>query len=97
MKVIEIKSMKNPNTGDNIRVSWSINAALQYLNGKEKTMELVQQAARGFLDLFDKMIKDLPDEVCQSCGGVDIYGGEAIINGLHPKCRQNENYKLKDL
>jgi len=36
-------------------------------------------------------------EVCESCGGVDVYGGEQVVNGLHPKCRTSEGFKSKNL
>lgn len=75
----------------NIRVSWSINAALQYLNGKDKEWAEVKRTAEKFLDMFDEMRDEI--NICVVCGGKSSNLNQ-VSNGLHAKCRQDETFKL---
>lgn len=96
--------MKNPKVEDNIRVSWAINNAVQEVGALSATSsftgsfsrDLIKTEARKYLEIFDEMVKELPEEVCESCGGVSVYGGEKVVNGLHPNCKTQEGYKSKE-
>lgn len=82
-------------TEDSISSSWSINAALQFLNGEKKTIEQVKKIAEAMLKLRDEIISEFPPEVCEFCHGASAK--EKVVNGLHESCRKQATYKLNDL
>lgn len=83
-------------TDMNIRVSWSINCAVQEISanplGGWDEAEIKKKAEK-YLDVFEDMKHEV--NICASCLGL-ASNKEAVINGMHPNCRRSESYKDKN-